>query len=242
MSHLFNVYSHAQGACWGFTAEPVAGKVLTAFIDPRNNQVSMESLDPVRLAPAITKMVRSGYKKETNPKYLMTPPGATGQGQFVTQHPDLGAALDGERLFFVAKPSGINMDILVEDWQYRLAQCKSAAGRHDWLAHCRAATHYVPAMSTDAPATLLVAHWAKENNLAMVLEKEGDFPTKGPDEQRHSWRQYLSGSFSDDDLVEAFEDLHWPLHQALVVPTSTTTSAPVAANAHWLSLAQQASF
>jgi hypothetical protein len=239
MSYLYNVYAHAQRGRWGFTALTREGDVKTAFVHG-DGTVTLESLDPLKLGSALQKNVRAGFKKEAQPKYLLlSAKDGVRVGQFVTQHPDLGADLDGERLFFVAVPEQIAMNEVVAAWSERLQECERAPRcREQWLAHCAKATAYVPAMTSDAHAALLVAQWARDNNLMLV--SEGEAPMQGPEQQRHDWRNFLSQR-GVEDIDTALADLGWPLTEALhaVPPVESTTPGGEDA---WIALAQQVSF
>lgn len=240
MSYLYNVYAHAQRGQWGFTALTREGVVKTAFVHARDGTVTLESLDPLKLGPALQKSVRAGFKKEAQPKYLLlSEKDGVQVGAFVTQHPDLGKDLAGERLFFVAVPEQIAMNEVVAAWRERLQECeREPTGREQWFAHCARATAYVPAMSSDAHTALLVAQWARDNNLMLV--SEGEAPMQGPEHQRHDWRNFLSQR-GVEDIDSALADLGWPLTEALraVAPVESTT--PDGEDA-WIALAQQVSF
>lgn len=240
MSYLYNVYAHAQRGQWGFTALTREGDVKTAFVHASDRTVTLDSLDPLKLGPALQKNVRAGFKKEAQPKYLlMSEKDGVQVGQFVTQHPDLGEDLAGERLFFVAVPEQIAMNEVAAAWRERLQQCERAPrGREQWLAHCARATAYVPAMTSDAHAALLVAQWARDNNLMFVSEAAA--PMQGPQQQRHDWRNFLSQR-GVEDIDGALAELGWPLTEALQVAAPMEPTTPDGQDA-WIALAQQVSF
>jgi len=244
MSHLYVVYTHPQRGQWGFTPTPVAGRVRTAFLDGRDGRATMESLDPLKLGPAIQKHVRGGYAKVTQPKYLyLSERHGVEVGEFVSQHPDLGARLDGDRLFFVALPDRTDMGSLVEEWSKRLDACNDVPSRDTWLKHCKSATAYIPVMTTDAGAALVVSEWAKQNNLAIVSEADETFPAAAPSAQRHEWRTFLNQWFELRELDTVLADLGWPLSEAISsVALDPATTTPAEESGDWLAQAQQVSF
>ncbi len=243
MSYLYNIYAHPQRGEWGFTAVTPDKDVKTASINSRDRTVSLESLDPIKVGPALQRHLRSGYQKVAQAKYLyLSIKDGVQQGEFVAQHPDLGRDLQGERLFFVAWPEGFATEDVIANWTSRLDECDGSGTRRDtWLQHCKSVSSYVPVMSGDAHAALLVAEWAKENNLMLVAEK-GEVPQFGPSRQRHEWRNFLRTSFDLDDIDGALADLGWPLREALGTVTPPLQSATPAGQDEWTALAQLASF
>ncbi len=55
MSYLFNVYSHPQKGQWGFTGVQ-DGKIMTAFVDGRDQQVTLEAIEPIKMAPKLSRL------------------------------------------------------------------------------------------------------------------------------------------------------------------------------------------
>lgn len=244
MSHLYVIYAHPQRGQWGFTPTPSGGKVRTAFIEARDGRATLESLDPLKLGPAIQKHVRGGYVKVAQPKYLyLGDKNGVQVGEFVSKHPDLGARLSGDRVYFVAVPDRTDMKAQVAEWRHRLDGCDDVPGRDAWLSHCETVTAYVPVMSTDASVALLVAEWAKRQNLAIVSESQERFPMAAPSAQRHEWRSFLNQWFELRDLDESLKDLGWPLSEVieLLAPAPETTT-PAEDGGDWLAQAQQVSF
>lgn len=242
MSYLYNVYLHAQKGQWGFTPLTPEGDVWTAAID-KEGRVTLGKVDPIKLAPALQQRLRAGYQKVAQPKYLFLKPGENVQrGEFVAQHPDLGASLNGELLFFVAVPQGADMAQVVKEWGARLDEVDGGGrDREQWLLLCSQATAYVPVKTGDVHAALIAAQWAKENNLVLV-SSAGELPQKAPAEQRHDWRNWLAAWFPQADIDRALADLGWPLNEALGRVGPVRTSTAPADQDEWLSLAQQASF
>lgn len=243
MSYLYNVYTHPERGQWGFTAITSEKDVKTAFINARDGVVTLGSFNPIKVGPALQKNLRAGYQKVAQAKYLyLSFKDGAQVGEFVAQHPDLGRDLDGDRVFFVAVPEGLAIAEVVESWGARLNECEGNGKRRDkWLQHCKVVKSYVPVMTGDAHAALLVAHWAKENNLMLVTDK-GEIPQSGPSQQRHEWRNFLRDSFDLNDIDAALADLGWPLKEALGTVTPAQPSTTPAEHDEWIALAQQVSF
>lgn len=158
MSYLYNVYSSPKKGQWGFTAVQ-DGAVRTAFVDGRDQQVTLETIAPIKLAPTLARLLRSGYRRETHPQYLLqTTSDGMNTGRFVLKHPDLGEGLRGEMVLFAALPPQLQMVQAVDDWEEALrgADSPDQGARSAWLAHCRQASTYVPAM----PAALIAINEA----------------------------------------------------------------------------------
>jgi len=243
MSYLYNVYAHPERGQWGFTAVTTEKDVKTAFINARDGTVTLGSLDPIKLGPALQRNLRSGYQKVAQAKYLyLTMKNGSQLGEFVAQHPDLGRELDGDRLFFVAVPEGLAVAEVVATWSARLDECDgNGKRRDDWMQHCKVVTSYVPVMTGDAHAALLVAQWAKDNNLMLVADK-GEVPQSGPSQQRYEWRNFLRDSFDLEDIDAALADLGWPLKEALGTVKPAQPSTTSTGQDEWIALAQQVSF
>lgn len=242
MSYLYNVYAHCQKGQWGFTAQSEQGEVRTAAID-KDGRVTLGKLDPIRLAPALQQRLRAGYQKVSHPKYLqLVERDGVQCGEFVAQHPDLGPNLEGELVFFIAVPPGADMPSVAASWRDRLEEQEgNGLTRDRWLALCGRASAYVPVKAGDVHAALLVAQWAKENNLVLV-SSAGELPLKGPADQRHDWRNFLTAWFPQNAIERALSDLGWPLSEAIGPVEAVQTSTTPAAQDGWLALAQQASF
>lgn len=237
MSYLYSTYQHPSKGAWGFT-EVIDGTVHTALVNA-DGEVSLGQVEPMKLGPELQRRIRGGYAKVTQPKYLLRS-AREGRlvGEFVAQHPDLGRALQGECLLFVAIAAGTPMREIANKWEITLGNCDSAPGRSEWLEHCANVTAYVPALSNDVAATLLVAQWAHDNNLVLVANA-GTAPLGSPSAERHSWRSYLSSWFALAQIDEALTDLGWSLAEGLAVaPVAPTTSTETG----WLKSAQQISF
>lgn len=242
MSYLYNVYAHFQKGQWGFTAQSSQGEVRTAAID-KDGRVTLGKVDPIKLAPALQQRLRAGYQKVSQPKYLhLVEIDGVQCGEFVVQHPDLGSSLEGELIFFIAAPQGADMAAVAASWRDRLEeQDGNGLSRDRWLAHCGHSTAYVPVKAGDVHAALVAAQWAREHNLVLV-SSAGELPQKGPAEQRHDWRNFLTAWFPQNAIERALSDLGWPLSDAFGRVEAVQTSTTPAAQDGWLALAQQASF
>lgn len=243
MSTLYNVYLHPKRGQWGFTALTLDGDVRTAAIDTQG-RVLLGKVDAIQLAPALQQRLRAGYQRMPQPKYLLLASGEEVQrGEFVAQHPDLGASLNGELLFFVSLPPGADMAQVAQSWCARLEQVDgNARERQQWLLLCSRATDYVPLKSGDIHAALIAAQWARENQLVLV-SSAGELPGEGPAEQRHDWRHWLTAWFPQGVIDRALADLGWPLDDAVsrVEPLSTSSTASTDQDG-WLALARQVCF
>lgn len=238
MSYLYTTYQHPSKGSWGFT-EVIGGAVHTAAVDS-NGEVTLGKLEPMKLGPELQRRIRGGYAKVTQPKYLHRA-ARNGKltGEFVAQHPDLGRALQGECILFVAIAPDTQMAETVVEWEHRLGNCDPYAGRSEWLEHCQNVTAYAPAMSNDPAATLVVAQWAHDNKLILVANA-GMAPTGAPSVERHNWRTYLSQWFALEQIDQALTELGWSLAEGLnVAPVAPTKSVP---EGSWLQLAQQVTF
>lgn len=242
MSILYNVYTHPVRGQWGFSTVTSENAVHTASVDPDGN-VTRGKLDPLKVAPVLQKHLRGGYQKSAQGKYLhLTVRDGREHGEFVTQHPDLGRALEGERVFFVAVPEGIAATEVTAVWTDRLESCSGKGRTRDaWLKHCQQVTAYLPAMSQDAHAALLVAEWGRENDLMLVCEG-AEVPPSPPSRQRHEWRAFLRRWFTESKVDDALAELGWPLNEALAAASTAPGKTTTPAGDEWTSLAQQASF
>ena len=242
MSYLYNVYEHPEKGQWGFTPLTPNGDVRTAALTS-DGRATLGKVDPIKLAPALQQRLRAGFQKVGQPKYLyLTQKDGVLQGEFVVQHPDLGSNLEGELVFFIAAPQGADMKAVVATWRSRLEeQDGNGHSRDRWLDLCANATAYVPVKTGDVHAALVAAQWGRENNLVLV-SSAGELPEKGPEEQRHDWRAFLSTWFPQATIDRALSDLGWPLVDAISPVEPVQTSTTPAAQEGWLALAQQASF
>lgn len=242
MSYLYNVYAHPEKGHWGFTPVTSNGDVRTAALTS-DGRATLGKVDPIKLAPALQQRLRAGFQKVSQPKYLyLTEKDGVLRGEFVVQHPDLGSTLEGDLVFFIAVPQGADMKAVVASWRERLEeQDGNGHSRDRWLELCAQATAYVPVKTGDVHAALLAAQWAKDNNLVLV-SSTGELPQKGPAEQRHDWRGFLSTWFRQGDIDRALTDLGWPLAEAISPVEPVQSSTTPAAQEGWLALAQQASF
>lgn len=242
MSYLYNVYVHPEKGQWGFTPLTPNGDVRTAALSS-DGRATLGKVDPIKLAPALQQRLRAGFQKVAQPKYLYLAE-KTGvlRGEFVTQHPDLGSSLEGDLIFFIAVPQGAEMKTVADAWRERLdEQDGNGRSRDRWLELSATATAYVPVKTGDVHAALVAAQWAKENNLVLV-SSAGELPQKGPAEQRHDWRSFLTSWFAQADIDRALTDLGWPLAEAMSPIAPVQKSTTPAADEGWLALAQQASF
>ncbi len=242
MSELYTIYQHPERGDWGFARAAGGQKVRTAAVE-RAGRLRIVDVHPVRLGAMLQDKVRSGFKQLPQPKYLhVAGEGDALQGEFVTEHPDLRVVhLHGERIFFVAIPSNGDVGELVASWRQALDDAPGPAEheREAWLQHCSRATQYVPALSNDPSAALVVAQWAKSGGHPMVAG-EICLPTGAPEKQRYEWRAYLANWMKADLVAEALAHLGWPLHEVLAVtpaPVTTTESAE-----DWFQTSQQCSF
>jgi len=244
VSNVYNVYAHARGQ-WGFTDTCDDGRVQTAFIDARDARVTLAAVDPIKVAPLLQRKLREGYQKVAQPKYLHLKPDPQGGGQtgmFVVQHPDLGLDFQGARIYFVAVPKGMQMHDVVHAWAQKLEACESEpTGIESWLHHCSGCTTYVPAFSDDVHAALLLAQWARQNNLVLVAQRP-NVPDSTPEKQPYAWREYLAHWFTLNDIDRALDGLGWSLRDAITCgPAATEPTGPVS-EGEWKALAQQAAF
>lgn len=242
MSYLYNVYQHTEKGQWGFTPLTPNGEVRTATLT-KDGRATLGKIDPIKLAPVLQQRLRAGFQKVSQPKYLhLQEKDGVLCGEFVVQHPDLGSNLEGDLVFFIAVPQGGGMKEVAAAWRDRLEeQDGNGRSRERWLELCANATAYVPVKTGDVHAALVAAHWARENNLVLV-PSAGELPQKGPAEQRHDWRSFLSSWFAQADIDRALTDLGWPLAEAISPVEPVQTSTTPAAQEGWLALAQQASF
>lgn len=242
MSYLYNVYVHPEKGQWGFTPLTPNGDVRTAALSS-DGRATLGKVDPIKLAPALQQRLRAGFQKVSQPKYLyLVEKAGVLRGEFVVQHPDLGTNLEGDLIFFIAVPQGAEMKTVADAWRERLEeQDGNGRSRDRWLDLCANATAYVPVKTGDVHAALVAAQWAKENNLVLV-SSAGELPQKGPAEQRHDWRNFLTSWFPQADIDRALTDLGWPLAEAMSPVEPVQTSTTPAADEGWLALAQQASF
>jgi hypothetical protein len=243
MSVVYNVYTHPTQGAWGFSALNAHGLVSTAFIDPSTGLVSVKDLEPLKVAPAIQRLVRKGFTKVVHGKYLhvVARDGAR-FGEFVVKHPDLGEHLGVECVMFAGVPSETDMAVMASEWSSRLAEASGGdLGRRTWLEHVAAVSTYVPVFASgDAHAALLVAQWARENNLVLMANK-GTLPIGAPQERRYEWRTFLREWFDPAGVDRAFAELDWPLAGALSVePEAQASDKPN--DAGLLAIAQQAAF
>lgn len=245
MSYLYQVYAHPTRGQWGFTPAAVDGQVRTASVDANSGRVSVQSLPPIKVGAAISEHVRRGYQRVVQPKYLLSRMNDTGStvGEFVSQHPDLGAALEGTRIYFAAIPDGTDMKAVAAHLRVQLDATEATPRTRDaWLHHCEVVTSYAPAMSNDIAAALVLAEWALGNR-AILVPEGGTPPDRPPSSKPHQWREYLSQWASPDQVGEALEALGWPLSAAIALPArSAPTSTDAAESPGWLDLAQQVSF
>lgn len=245
MSYLYSLYQHPTKGSWGFSA-PHNGKVRTAFVDARSQAATLSAIEPLKLAPTLSLLLRGGYSKVTLPHYLhlqnKLDVGVT--GTFVTRHPDLGDALDGELVLFAAVPTGTDMTLVTADWKELLSGTDSTndAARERWLLHCASITCYVPAMSHDPHGVMLLAQWAREEKLITVATR-GSLPPASPLDARHAWRDFLTMWFETSRIEDAFDQLGWPLCEALsgIAHVQTTTSQGDGGDP-WIDIANQAAF
>lgn len=240
MSYLYSIYLHPQKGSWGFT-DVIEGAVHTAAIAP-DGAVTRAKVEPLKLGPELQRRIRGGYARVAQAKYLHeinTEGGA--RGEFVTQHPDLGADLQGDCLLFVAIVPSIDMRGAVEEWTRRMDVLADSHARDRWLEHCAAVTAYVPAMSIDPGSVLVVAQWAHDHNLVLVANA-GTAPRGAPSAERHNWRAYLSEWFALPQIDQALADLGWPLSEGLNLPKAAETTQTTAGAPTWMESAQQISF
>jgi hypothetical protein len=243
MSHLYSVYEHPQRGRWGFTALTAEGDVKSAFVAAQDQQVVLKAMQPLQVAPAIARLVRSGYTKLAQMQYLyVRDSGGRQLGEFGIKHPDLVKLQDGESIFFTTLPA-IDMGLVVEQWRAQLDNTNGACGpaRERWLKHCAGATAYGPAPSTDVGAALVVAQWARENKQVLVASK-GDVPAGEPRLARHDWRVFLQQWFTSEVIDTAFSQLGWSLSEALEVPARAATSICPDGGDSWIEIASQAGF
>lgn len=242
MSYLYNVYAHPEKGQWGFTPLTPNGDVRTAALTS-DGRATLGKVDPMKLAPALQQRLRAGFQKVSQPKYLhLAEKDGVLRGEFVVQHPDLGSNIEGDLVFFIAVPQGAEMKEVAATWRERLKeQDGNGYSRDRWLELCAHATAYVPVKTGDVHAALVAAQWAKDNNLVLV-SSAGELPQKGPAEQRHDWRSFLSSWFPQADIDRALVDLGWPLAEAMSPVEPVHISTTPAAQKGWLALAQQASF
>lgn len=242
MSHLYNVYLHARMGQWGFTSLAQDGVVRTAAID-KEDRVVLGQVDAIKLAPALQQRLRAGYQRMPQAKYLFLHPGeGIRRGEFVAQHPEFGASLSGELLFFASVPQGVDMAPVAQTWRALLEQVEGDTNqREQWLLLCGGADAYVPARSGDVHAALLVAQWARDKGLVLV-SSAGELPRQGPAEQRHAWRDWLAAWFPQGAIDQALADLGWPLEDALRRGEPPLTSTAPADQDAWLALARQVCF
>jgi hypothetical protein len=244
MSYVYNVYAHPKSGSWGFTKLTGEGDVKSVFIG-QDGEVTFKPLRPLAVAPAIARLVRSGYKKLTQPQYLFeVHKDGRRFGEFRPTHPDLEMA-DGSRMFFAAVPPETDMNAVASEWRKRLddADGPTTIQRDRWLEHCEGVSAYVPAPSTDAAAALLVAQWASENKQPMV-SSAGEMPAAGPMELRHEWRVYLQQWFPSEVIDAAFTQLGWSMSDALAIDVRsiTATTSPDGSSDSWIAAAAQAAF
>jgi hypothetical protein len=242
MSDLYTVYTHPQNGHWGFTPLALDGEVRTAAVD-REGRVSVGSLAAIKLAPVLQQLLRAGYEKLGQPKYLSLKPGpGVLEGGFVSQHPELAADLDGELLFFVVVPPGADMTQVVAVWRDRLEGLGGDMRvREQRLLLCSHASSYVPVNTADVHAALLAAQWARQDKLVLV-SNIGDLPLQGPAEQGDDWRNALAAWFRQDHIDRALVDLGWAAKKAAgLVDLQPAAHAPAESN-EWLALAQKAAF
>lgn len=243
MSHLYNLYTHAEKGQWGFTAV-IDGAVHTAFVDARDGAVTTATVQPMMLAPRLAALLRSGYRRDPQPQYLArSVEDGRDVGRFQLRHPDLGDGLSGELILFAAVPPQLEMAEVVDTWRDALDGTDSPdhAARTKWLGHCERLTAYAPAMSHDAHGVLLVAQWARSNNLILVAAK-GSLPAMAPKDGRYEWREYLLRWFTAQAIDSAMNQLGWALSDGLVAAAPPTTSTSPDDGDHWIGLANQAAF
>ncbi|MEJ8838128.1 hypothetical protein [Ramlibacter sp. AN1133] len=241
MSPLYTVYTHALLGHWGFAALVPDGQVRTAAIDPAG-RASLGTIEPMKLAPLLQGQLRAGYRKGA-PRYLQLSGSEPDlKGAFVSQHPELDAGAHGELLFFVAVPQGMDMIRLAEGWRERLQGMPGGGrGRDEWLRHCGQSAHYLALKGGDVRAALLVAEWARNNQLVLV-SSAGELPVGPPDAQRHDWRNALAQWFQGREIEQALADFGW-LPDPTLAPIDPAPAATAPSDAgEWLALARQASF
>jgi hypothetical protein len=243
MSVLYNLYRHPEKGTWGFSTTQ-HGKVRTAFVDSRSNVLKRSEIEPLKLAPTLAGLLRGGYSKVASPQYLQVG-SANGivTGAFVGRHPDLGELLAGELVLFAAIPQGTATPAIVETWAAILAASDSAKpdAREQWLQHCREVGSYFPAMSSEPHAALLVGQWAREARQAIVPSR-GGVPIPAPKDARHEWRDFLTMWFELARIDEAFNDLGWPLAEALNLIPAIAAESPQGGDDGWIDIASQAAF
>ena len=243
MSYLYNVYSSPKKGQWGFTAVQ-DGAVRTAFVDGRDQQVTLETIAPIKLAPTLARLLRSGYRRETHPQYLLqTTTDGMNTGRFVLKHPDLGEGLRGEMVLFAALPPQLQMVQAVDEWEEALrgADSPDHGARAAWLAHCRQASTYAPAMSHDPHGPLIVAQWARQNSLVLIAS-QGSLPAASPKDARYEWREFLQQWFKPGLIDESLAQLGWPLREAMTASPPAELSTLPEGEDRWLDLTHRAAF
>ena len=242
MSQLFEVFTHPSGRQWGYATASRDGQVTTASLAP-NGAITRERCEPIWLAPAIQQHLRNGFRQADKPKYLrQRMRDGAAIGEFVAQHPDLDSGLAGERLFFAVLPDQSDIAAMAAAWRQRLSGTVEVDGRAAWLAHCAQATAYVPALSTDAAAALLLAQAAREQGWLVLAEAVAALPLGVPNDARDTWRDYLGHWFEAAVLQTAFEELGWPLSWPSGSATRINTTPQPADEGEWIAIAQQVSF
>ncbi len=243
MSQVYTVYAHPTEGAWGFSGLTPSGSVSTAYIEAATHAVLVKDIEPLKVAPAIQKLLRKGFTKVAQAKYLYAraSDGAC-RGEFVSKHPDLGQQLGVECLMFAGVPTQVDMRELARDFELRLAD--ASGGDHQrqvWLQHVSSVSTYMPVFNNgDAHAALLVAQWAREECLVLMTNK-GSLPFGSAKEQRYEWRNFLQEWFDRTCIDRAFSELGWPLAGALCVAREANSSTDPDAGG-WLAMAQQVAF
>lgn len=240
MSYVYNVYQHPRTGSWGFTGLTSEGDVKAAYIGC-DQEVERKSMQPLAVAPAIAKLVRSGYKKLSQPQYLfLEERDGRHYGAFRQTHPDLSLE-DCQRVFFATIPPGTSMKAAVSEWRRALNACDGE--RERWYAHCEQAQAYVPVPSTDAAAALVVAQWAIDNKQPMV-PAAGELPAGGPKLLRFEWRMFLQQWFTPEVIDAAFTQLGWATGDAIAVElrSANKPTPEGGVDDSWIAAAAQAAF
>lgn len=244
MSTAYSVYAHPKGRQWGFVPPQADGATQVAAIS-ETGVTTVDTVSAVRLAALIQDKVRQGYQKVVQPKYLSTRvEGGALVGEFISSHPDLVTdALQGTQLFFVALPRTVDVIETVENFATTLdGSPGDALARDNWLKHSMRVTTYLPVLSSDATACLLVAHWARDAGHSVVAVQGKPMPTGSPKDERHAWRAYLRNWCDDQVVIDAFEFLEWPLSGFLQSPVPTHQQQHAAEADEWFFASQRLTF
>ena len=245
MSALYQVHRHPALGQWGFSGIE-DGQILTAFIDPRDQQLTRGAIAPLQLAAALARLQRAGFQRAAQAHYLQQAGPDLQTGRFVLRHPELGADLAGELVLFAVCTDALDMTEVAAQWEAALADADSPdhRARAAWLAHCARARTYVPAMSHDAHGVLLVAQWARDHAL-VLLPSKGSIPAEAPHRGRDDWHAFLQPWFAPAAINTAMTQLGWSsevVAPAVLPAVATDISTLPAGEDRWLDLARRAAF